>query len=353
MDRNNLGNFIYKLRDEAGMERKELAALLGVSTAAICQYENSGSIKTEKLFQLAEIFGVTLAEILDGKRVEMSLEEKWDEKNKKKKYDLHQLIEESDPQKMTEYFRKITAIRERFYSLLVKTLFKKRSTADEEKELTFLWQYFDENTDGDEYMKNAVLANMKNDESAIRWELEKEYFLNRKYLYDEETAVDIIDYINWNIAELWDDDYFECYAAMIESMSKIERDLCFSDMFFDEDAPMEFYKAFIKQGAEILFPPRIKSKSAQDDEIFDELIGQPELDRRLTQAMKIYSSKFINDFSYAEYLRLNHDEYLKCIDTNTTRSVKTIASSSDSNSSSIWNTYKKLRAYPILNSYSK
>ena len=158
---------------------------------------------------------------------------------------------------------------------------------------------------------------------------------------------------NWNIAELWDDDYFECYAAMIESMSKIERDLCFSDMFFDEDAPMEFYKAFIKQGAEILFPPRIKSKSAQDDEIFDELIGQPELDRRLTQAMKIYSSKFINDFSYAEYLRLNHDEYLKCIDTNTTRSVKTIASSSDSNSSSIWNTYKKLRAYPILNSYSK
>ena len=351
MNRNNLGNFIYMLREEAGMERKELAALLGVSTAAICQYENSGSIKTEKLFQLAEIFGVTLAEILDGKRAEMSLEEKWDEIYGLGKYDLHQLIEESDPKKMAEYFRKITAIRERFYSLLVKTLFKKRSTADEEKELTFLWQYFDENTDGDNYMKNAVLANMENDESAIRWELEKEYFLNRKYYYDEEAAVDIIEYINWNIAELWDEDYFECYAAMIESMSKIERDLNFSDMFFDEDAPMEFYKAFIRQGAEILYPPRIKSKSAQDDEIFCEFIGQPELDGRLTQAMKIYSRKFINGFSYAEYLRLNHNEYLKCIDT--TECVKTIVSSSDSTSSTIWNAYKKLRAYPILNSYSK
>ncbi len=109
-------------------------------------------------------------------------------------------------------------------------------------------------------MKNAVLANMENDESAIRWELEKEYILNRKYFYDEETAVDIIEYINWIIAELWDDDYFECYAAMIESMSKIERDLYFSDMFFNEDAPMGFYKAFIRQGAEILFPPRLKSK---------------------------------------------------------------------------------------------
>ena len=345
MNRSDLGNFIRSLREEANMERKELAALLGVSTAAVCQYENNGSIKTEKLYQIAEIFGVTLDEILGTKRAEMTLEEKLEEKYSLNEFDLHKLIDESNPKSLTEYFKRIKSIKDRFYPLVIKTIFHKRSTEEEEKELQFLWQFFEETANIDQFMFNAVIAQHKRDESAIQWELEKIYFFDRTYFYDEESDIDLIDYIMWNINDLWEEEYYDCFQAMIESMSKIERNLLFSDMIFDDCAPAIFHKVFVEQGAELLYPPRLKNKAPQDDNLFEALEGSPEFDERITEAVKIYSNKTINDFDYQEFLSLTRDEYIKCVDRNLTEIVKKLEFSSSDDLDVVWNIYKNLRIY--------
>ena len=345
MNRSDLGNFIRSLREEANMERKELAALLGVSTAAVCQYENNGSIKTEKLYQIAEIFGVTLDEILETKRAEMTLEEKLEEKYSLNEFDLHKLIDESNPKSLTEYFKRIKSIKDRFYPLVIKTIFHKRSTKEEEKELQFLWQYFEETANIDQFMLNAVMAQHKRDESAIQWELEKIYIFDRTYFYDEKSTIDIRDYIIWNVNFLWDEDYYECFGAMAESMAKIERDLYFSNTIFEDCAPAEFHKAFIEQGAELLYPPRLKNMSAQDDSLFETLDGNSEFDEHITAAVKIYSDKVINDFDYQEFLSLTRDEYIKCVDRSLTEIVKKLAFSSSDDLDVVWNIYKNLRIY--------
>ena len=353
MNRKDLGNFIYKLREEAGMDRKELAALLGVSTAAICQYENNGSIKTEKLYQLAEIFGVTLDEILEAKLAELSIEEKLEEKYSLDQFDLHQLIEESDPKHLTEYFRRIKVIKDRFYPLMIKTLFKKRYTEKEEKELTYLFQYFEDVHNTEQYLRTAIIAQKNHDESSIQWELEKAYVFDRAYYWDDENAIDLIDYIMWNIVELWDEDYYECFQAMIESMSKIERDVYFSAMIFDNYAPAIFHKTFIEHGAELLYPPRLKNLFIQEDSVFMALDGNPELDERLTNAMKIYSNRAISNYNYEDFLSLTFEEFTKCIDKVSTGAIKKLVSSTDDDLEVVRNIYKELSVYPNLSVIQK
>lgn len=335
MNKQDIGSYIFNLRNRMQIGQKELAALLGVSVSAISQYENGGGIKLDKIFQLAELFGVSIDEILSGKCPEMSLEEKLQQQYGLDAYDLETMIINEKTKDICEYYKRIKIIKDRFYQLIIKVIFKQRSTSDEVTELRFLWKYFDEQLNTDEFVMNAVKAQDKNDDSAIRWELEKVYIFNKE-VYSEK----IIE------LALCDDDeqYMECFEKMVHAMSKIERDLYLSDLVFYDDAPFSLQKVFFEQGAELLFPPQLKRIDIQDDDIFQSLEGVIELDQQITDAMYTYSRKAISQFDFNSFLQLTDEEYKKCIDKNMTKTVKCLIEM-ENNPIESWNVYKNLPIY--------
>lgn len=68
---NTFGDFLYTLRKEKGMTQAELAEALGVTNKAVSKWETGEAMpETAQLLPISRIFGVTVDELLDGKRAE-------------------------------------------------------------------------------------------------------------------------------------------------------------------------------------------------------------------------------------------------------------------------------------------
>lgn len=66
---NNFGNFLYQLRKEKGMTQFDLAEILGVTNKAVSKWESGTAFpETAQLVPIANIFNVTVDELLKGKR---------------------------------------------------------------------------------------------------------------------------------------------------------------------------------------------------------------------------------------------------------------------------------------------
>lgn len=66
---NNFGEFLYSLRKEKGITQADLAERLGVTNKAVSKWETGEAMpETGLLKPLSQIFGVTVDELLDGKR---------------------------------------------------------------------------------------------------------------------------------------------------------------------------------------------------------------------------------------------------------------------------------------------
>ena len=65
------GNFLYELRTEKGLSQGELGKIMGVSNKAVSKWEMGISKpRPDMLLALAEFFGITVEELLNGKRAE-------------------------------------------------------------------------------------------------------------------------------------------------------------------------------------------------------------------------------------------------------------------------------------------
>lgn len=65
------GEFLYTLRKEKGMTQSELAGALGVTNKAVSKWETGEAMpETAQLLPISRIFGVTVDELLAGKRAE-------------------------------------------------------------------------------------------------------------------------------------------------------------------------------------------------------------------------------------------------------------------------------------------
>ncbi len=66
---NDFGDFLYSLRREKGMTQAQLAAMLGVTNKAVSKWETGEAMpETSQLVPIARIFGVTVDELLEGRR---------------------------------------------------------------------------------------------------------------------------------------------------------------------------------------------------------------------------------------------------------------------------------------------
>lgn len=68
---NTFGEFLFALRKEKGMTQAELADMLGVTNKAVSKWETGEAMpETSLLVPLSRIFGVTVDELLEGRRAE-------------------------------------------------------------------------------------------------------------------------------------------------------------------------------------------------------------------------------------------------------------------------------------------
>lgn len=64
----DFGNRIYELRRSMNLSQKELGEMVGVSNKSVSKWENGTAMpKTETIVKLAEVFGISPLELLQGK----------------------------------------------------------------------------------------------------------------------------------------------------------------------------------------------------------------------------------------------------------------------------------------------
>ena len=67
----DIGNKIKQLRLHAGMTQEQLAAKLGISAQSVSKWENNSAVpELEKLIKMAQIFGITIDELVTGETKE-------------------------------------------------------------------------------------------------------------------------------------------------------------------------------------------------------------------------------------------------------------------------------------------
>lgn len=105
---NKFGEFLYTLRKEKGMTQAELAQALGVTNKAVSKWETGEAMpETAQLLPISRIFGVTVDELLAGKRAEKSAGEASDGGEEKEEFDAediknHIFTRGKEPQTLSE-----------------------------------------------------------------------------------------------------------------------------------------------------------------------------------------------------------------------------------------------------------
>ena len=142
-----VGNLIYKLRMSSGLNQQELADALKVSKVAVSQWENGVSgIKTEKLYDIAKYFNITVEELINGK-----LNSEENAEFFRRKYDLkHHAdfsdINEKNIDSLLDYLKLCNEVKERLFDLYPKYM-EHNLTIIQSDEFNVLLSNFSLNTD--------------------------------------------------------------------------------------------------------------------------------------------------------------------------------------------------------------
>ncbi len=76
MDQQKIGMFLKELRVEKNLTQEKLAELLGVTNRSVSRWENGNNMPDlSLLMEIADVYGVGVDEILDGKRKETRIDE--------------------------------------------------------------------------------------------------------------------------------------------------------------------------------------------------------------------------------------------------------------------------------------
>ena len=355
-----LGNFICELREDVGMDQKTLAALLGVSSSAISQCENGGGIKIEKLYQLSELFGVTIDELLSGKKKEQPITERLDELYCIDEYALQQSTDDGDYDAIVYWLQRIKTVRERFEDLIYKRIFF-NITTEENAELDYLLTYYNCNIYASKYFAEPIV--FFNDEhryDSIRHTLSKALGLNNKKTLEWELNKIFSFKLDMHVQEvleiLSNDNRIEteqkridCLIVLFEALPSLTKDLLFSQIVYrsGEFSSKILYilKPLIELGATLLYLPIAHHLTSVGEDVIAALDGNTECDQALSDAMAICQNNFINGFDFNAYTRLTYDEYKVCINEEGMQDLKQLVCLWYIDKKEYWTLYKTLKLY--------
>ncbi|MCH5157345.1 MAG: helix-turn-helix transcriptional regulator [Clostridiales bacterium] len=355
-----LGNFIRELREGIGMDQKTLAALLGVSSSAISQCENGGGIKIEKLYQLSELFGVTIDELLSGKKKEQPITERLGELYYIDENALQQSIDVGDYDVIVYWLLRIKTVRERFEDLIYKRIFFKITT-EENAELEYLLKYYNCNIHASKYFAEPIVFFNNehrydsirdvlsstlgfNNRTALEWEL------NRIFSFKLDLRVqEVLEILSNDNRIETEQKRIDCLIALFEALPRVSKDLLFSQIVYGSGRfsmlLCPIIKPLIERGAKLLYLPMVLSLMSVDEDVIATLDGNTEFDQALSNAIAIYRNNYINGFDNTAYARLTYGEYELCINDKGMKDLLQLVSLWYSDKKAYWGMYKTLKLY--------
>lgn len=324
-----MNSFIRSLMEERNIKQKELAEILGISSAAISQWAEDGTnINIDNLFYMSKLFHVTVDEIVAGKRIGESLEDKW-----KREFDINdnsakKALIDGDKDRALCYIKALYRANGRFFDLFIKRI-KGSISEIEQKEWFYLRGFYTNNIPYDWFSKRGVpVFKCKNADDKIISIIKED---NKRYNVEEITwelmkIYKITTYgvsINFDGQVIPTDDYYDNYGenpleyveddddiffAIYKVLPQIEKDK-FLTALYNEHKRSDYLYEFIKCGGNILYTAKDLNIINYDLEDLNGMEGGivpvKELDEAQASIFKVYDR--YSDLSYSQYRALiNH-----------------------------------------------
>lgn len=137
-----MNNFFKELLKRNNLKQTELAQILGISVAAVSQWNAAGNIRPEILYNLSKLFSISVDNLLQEKFNDESIEEKFDRLYNLDDYDFRTIINKNDGEALATFSVKLRNINEKVFELLYLKMAKKINAAEQE-ELNYLEKYIE------------------------------------------------------------------------------------------------------------------------------------------------------------------------------------------------------------------
>lgn len=331
-----MNSFIRSLMEERNIKQKELAEILGISSAAISQWAEDGTnINIDSLFYMSKLFHVTVDEIVAGKRIGESLEDKW-----KREFDINEdsarkALIDGIKDKALRYISALSRANVRFFDLFIKKI-KGDISKIEQREWDYLREFYtakapydwdikrDVSGDSDKNEDDNIVDIIKknydgySDEELI-WELQKIYRITTYGLgFDENGRIVVIDDYCYDLVEepleyVEDDD--DIYFALYKALPPIKKDKFLTSLYNDNKFDDYLYE-FIKCGGNILYTAKDFNVTNYDFKDLDGLEGDivpvKELDEAQAVIFEVYNR--YDNLSYTQYQALINHNRMKQIE---------------------------------------
>lgn len=232
-----IGELIKTLREDSHLKQDNLAKAIGVSKAAVSQWENGKGIKTENIYLISKLFNVSVDDILNGHLNSESNEEYINRNYTLENYDFKDEINEDNIDELKEFYSHVKMVKSRFFELLPK--WAENSLSFKEM-MTFIKikQYFKFDYNYYSFIKygsNQLGYLSENDEK----EFVKTQVENVKQLKLEEKR--------WEISKLYDFTYdlkrdkvcdshlLEALKLMLDVVDQSEKDYLLNNNFYIDE----------------------------------------------------------------------------------------------------------------------
>lgn len=358
------GSLLRKLREESNYSLQDIANYLGVSKPAVSKWENGYDIKTENLYSLAKLYGVTFSELYEGKLDSESNEQYWQRNYDLSNYEIDKEITSKNIDDVKILFEHIKLVRDRFIELLPKWA-NNQLSIDEQEQFSLIKKYFKFDSKYYAYKEEGpghfIISNSEQSEmsfvlkilkeikslskKAQRWELEKVY--NFTYDYKEnlirdsrnlkaleymlssftQIEKDGLLYVNIHIKEEVEDDHFSLFGSSKKTTKIVER-----DRTVDEIESLPFIKTILDSGANMLYQYH-SSHIGWDDEALEFADGE-----KVQIDTTIYDKYIFRTFLGQTYIPIlknwkmySFDQYLEFVDKVETERLNDIVNLRDKN----------------------
>lgn len=171
--------FVKSLTETYNISQKELASMLGITSAAISQWHSAEDISIEMLYKLSRLFQVSVDELLSGILPdEAPVEKQREEFEWLRKFKIDAAVSMHDNQAV-KFFNAYKKLKSRYFELMYRRVASKLGNTRRD-DLDYLSTFFTFNADiateyGDESAFLDSLANNSGDKKSIIWELEQAY----------------------------------------------------------------------------------------------------------------------------------------------------------------------------------
>ncbi len=112
-----VGKLLILLREKSGKEQQEIAKALNVSNAAVSLWESGNGIQTEKIYDLARYYNISVAELISGQLNDENEEDYFQRNYDLKKHPSFEEIDETNYKDLLDYLSRCNNVIKRIFKL--------------------------------------------------------------------------------------------------------------------------------------------------------------------------------------------------------------------------------------------